>query len=361
MKSRLSVVLLVALLIFGILADPSPSDIQSEFEKFKDEYDKEYDNKFEEYKARRNFGTTLRMIENHNADSSSTFKMDLNKFADEDPAKLRKITTNPAPQTPLMMGRAIGIINETRYPVGPPNVDWRSSNCITPVKDQSFFCNSCYAFSGVAALEAHWCLKTGRLVTMSEQQIIDCSYNAIYGNWACDGGSQATAYVNIQNIGGIQSDLTYPYLETYSHPNRFPCLFNKTKVVATTSGYWRIRPNREAALANIIAIAGPVSAAMNGSTPSFWYYSSGVYSDPQCTPSTSHSVLIVGYGTDYSVSPPMDYWLCKNSWSSDWGDNGYFKIQRGVNMCGISGFLIFPDIPLANTTQTTTTISPWIT
>jgi C1A family cysteine protease len=309
------VAILIFSSIFQVFGDSSPSNVQSEFNKYKEDYEKEYDNKFEEYKARKNFKLTLDMVEAHNADSTSTFKMDLNRFADIDPQRIREITTNTAPQTPLMMGRAIGIINETRYPPGPPLVDWRTSNCITPVKDQSYFCNSCYAFSGIAALEAHWCLRTGRLVTMSEQQVIDCSYNARTGNWACDGGSQATAYVNIQNLGGIESDVTYPYLETYDHAGtRFPCKFNKSRSVAITSGYWRIRPNKEAQLANIIAIVGPVSAAMNGSTPSFWYYSSGVYRDPQCTPSTSHAVLIVGYGTDYSVIPPMDYWLCKNSW-----------------------------------------------
>lgn len=320
MKSRISVVFLIFLLAklsLGVPEDPSPSTVQSEFKKFKEDYEIEYDNKFEEYKARKNFGMTLKMVEAHNAayeEGKTPFKMDLNKFADKDPQNLREITTNTAPQTPLMMGRAIGVLNETRYPRGPPLVDWRTSNCITPVKDQSYYCNSCYAFSGIAALEAQWCLKTGRLVTMSEQQVIDCSYNAIYGNWACGGGSQATAYVNIQNSGGVESDVTYPYVEFYQHTDRFPCKFNRSRAVATASGYWRIRPNREAALANIIAIVGPVSAAMNGSTPSFWYYSQGVYSDPRCTPSTSHSVLIVGYGTDYSVTPPMDYWLCKNSW-----------------------------------------------
>lgn len=314
MKSRISVVFLIFLLVLGVIGDPSPSSVQSEFNKFKEDYEREYDNKFEEYKARKNFGVALKMVEAHNADSTSSFKMDLNKFADKDPQKLREITTNTKPQTSMMMGRAIGVLNETRFPPGPTSVDWRTSGCITPVKDQSYYCNSCYAFSGIAALESQWCLKTGRLVTMSEQQIIDCSYNAVYGNWACGGGSQATAYVNIQNSGGVESDLTYPYLETYQHTGRFPCTFNRSRAVATTSGYWRIRPNREQALANILAIVGPVSAAMNGSTPSFWYYSSGVYSDPQCTPSTSHSVLIVGYGTDTTVTPPMDYWLCKNSW-----------------------------------------------
>lgn len=315
MKSRISVTFLIFSSVLGVFGDPSPSNVQSEFIKYKSDYDREYGNKFEEYKARKNFGVALKMVEAHNSDSTSSFKMDLNKFADKDPQKLREITTNSKPQTPMtMMGRAVGVLNETKFPPGPASVDWRNSGCITPVKDQSYYCNSCYAFSGIAALEAQWCLKTGHLVTMSEQQVIDCSYNAIYGNWACDGGSQATAYINIQNSGGIESDVTYPYLETYEHTNRFPCTFNRSRAVAKTSGYWRIRPYKEAALANIIAIVGPVSAAMNGSTPSFWYYSSGVYSDPQCTPSTSHSVLIVGYGTDTTVTPPMDYWLCKNSW-----------------------------------------------
>lgn len=322
MKSRISLtisIILLAKLIFLVLCDPSPSpaEIRKEFEKFKEKNDRWYDSKFDEYKARKNFGKCLKMVNEHNEkykNGEVSFKLEVNKFADQDPQRIKEVTTNNAPPNPSTILRAIGVINETRFPPGPPFVDWRPTGCITPPKDQSYYCNSCYAFSAVAALEAHWCMKTGNYVSLSEQQLVDCTFNAVSGNWGCAGGSQATSYVRIQQGGGIESDATYPYVEFEPDPPRRPCLFDSKRAIATTSGYWRIRPFKEKELANIIAVVGPVSAAMSGSVPTFWYYSSGVYSDPACKPSTSHSVLIVGYGTDYTYDPPMDYWLCKNSW-----------------------------------------------
>jgi cathepsin H len=73
-------------------------------------------------------------------------------------------------------------------------------------------------------------------------------------------------------------------------------------------------------------------------------YKSGVYSSTTCKTGPSnvnHAVLAVGYGTDATTG--MDYWFVKNSWSTAWGDNGFFKIQRGVNMCGIAECNSYPD------------------
>ena len=115
---------------------------------------------------------------------------------------------------------------------------------------------------------------------------------------------------------GIESDTTYPYNETISHPEySFPCLYSRERAVAITSGYFRIRTTNETQIANVLAQVGPISAAMNGAVPSFWYYYEGVYNDLSCTPGRSHSVLIVGYGTDYDENgEPLPYWICKNSW-----------------------------------------------
>lgn len=71
--------------------------------------------------------------------------------------------------------------------------------------------------------------------------------------------------------------------------------------------------------------------------------SSGVFDDVNCTAGTSHSVTIVGYGTAHYVSgKTLDYWICKNSWSDQWGEEGYFRIARGLNLCGIETYLSVP-------------------
>lgn len=69
----------------------------------------------------------------------------------------------------------------------------------------------------------------------------------------------------------------------------------------------------------------------------------GIYDDPECTPGNAHSAVIYGYGTArYKSGRTVDYWLCKNSWSTQWGDGGYFKMVRGKNMCGLTSYLIYP-------------------
>jgi len=78
---------------------------------------------------------------------------------------------------------------------------------------------------------------------------------------------------------------------------------------------------------------GPVSIAIEADQSSFQFYSSGVFTGP-CGSNLDHGVTLVGYGTDETTS--LDYWIVKNSWGSSWGENGYIRIVRGKNMCGIS-------------------------
>lgn len=105
----------------------------------------------------------------------------------------------------------------------------------------------------------------------------------------------------IYGNNGIQNDTTYPYQEDVPHVGIYPCRSNLTKKVATDSGYWRIRPGNETLLRDVIAAKGPVAAALYGSMDSFYYYWDGIYDDPSCPSGTTHSLLIVGYGTENGV------------------------------------------------------------
>lgn len=96
---------------------------------------------------------------------------------------------------------------------------------------------------------------------------------------------------------GIQNDTTYPYQEDIEHTGIYPCRYQRKYRVATDIGYWRIRPKNETILRDVVYWKGPVAAAMYGSLPSFLYYASGILNDPTCPIGTSHSVLVVGYGT----------------------------------------------------------------
>ncbi|KAG5669354.1 hypothetical protein PVAND_017242 [Polypedilum vanderplanki] len=338
---------LLLLLISITFVASFSKELEKEFKAYVKKFNKKYKNKFEENRAKKFFKKCLNEINETNKKNLG-FTLAPSVFCDQDPKTFHKGESLSVPAPPLSLGRAVSFVDPSIYPPGPPSVDWTTSGCISRVKDESFYCGACYAFSAIAALEAHWCLKNNISVTMSEQMIIDCT-NKYYGNKACEGGSQGASWTYIQNIAdGIESDETYPYNEfNESIAKTFqPCKYNRSRSVATVIGYSRIRSNNPELIKNAIAAVGPVAASMNGAIPSFAYYDTGVYSDPACIPSMSHSVLIVGYGVDDSVDPPMPYWLCKNSWSSDWGGmQGYFKIQRGVNMCGIENQLVYPIVP----------------
>ncbi len=76
---------------------------------------------------------------------------------------------------------------------------------------------------------------------------------------------------------------------------------------------------------------------------SFRFYKSGVYTSKTCgsTPmDVNHAVLAVGYG----VEDGIPYWLIKNSWGKNWGDNGYLKMEMGKNMCGVATCASYPSV-----------------
>lgn len=137
---------------------------------------------------------------------------------------------------------------------------------------------------------------------------------------------------------GIPNSTIYPYQEATQHSGIYPCRYNSDTSQGTTTGYERILPDSnfsEDALKNYIAVEGPVAFAFNANLNTFVFYQSGIYDDPNCTPGSDHSAIIYGYGTAlYSSGKTVDYWLCKNSWSNTWGNQGYFKMVRGKNMCG---------------------------
>ena len=90
-----------------------------------------------------------------------------------------------------------------------------------------------------------------------------------------------------------------------------------------------------------MATIGPVSVAYQV-VEDFMLYSGGVYTSDKCkqgVQDVNHAVLVVGYGRSQVDGP---YWIIKNSWGSNWGENGYFRIARGRNMCGIAICASYP-------------------
>ncbi|KAM9849161.1 digestive cysteine proteinase 2 [Aulostomus maculatus] len=211
-------------------------------------------------------------------------------------------------------------------------VDYRNMGYVTEVKDQGY-CGSCWAFSTTGAIEGQIYKRTGQLVPLSEQNLVDCSRS--YGTMGCSGAWMANAYDYVIN-NGLQSTNTYPYTSVDTQP----CYYDSRLAVAHIKDYRFIPKGKEQALADAVATIGPITVAIDADHSSFLFYSSGIYDEPNCNPNNlSHAVLLVGYGSEGG----QDYWIIKNSWGTSWGEGGYMRMIRdGRNTCGIASYALYP-------------------
>jgi len=212
----------------------------------------------------------------------------------------------------------------------PTSIDWRTMGAVNKVKDQGI-CGSCWSFATVGTLEGSYFIKTGQLIQLAEQELMDCSWQ--YGNNACDGGEDFRGYQWIIGSIGLADSSYGPYLmaDGYCH-----ALNDTINTPVQLSGYVNVTSGSEQALLDAIATKGPISISIDASQQSLSFYSSGIYYEPACKNDVAHldhSVLAVGYGTDAATGET--YWIVRNSWSDMWGDAGYVKMARRDNNCGV--------------------------
>lgn len=274
----------------------------------------------------------LENVYNHNNDESKSYKLGINKFSHlSDQEFIEFLNIHPIIRDPQAECSATSKSKNlrTKKRVPPRSLDWRDSGVVTPVKNQGH-CGSCWTFSSTGAIEAHFKKTTGVTLDLSEQQLIDCARS--YDNHGCSGGLPSHAFEYIKAAGGIESESTYPY-KAADQPG---CNFNKERAVAQVVSAFNITQGDEKELKEAVAFAGPVSITFQV-VGDFRSYSSGVYTSATCgnrPEDVNHAVLAVGYGHDEASG--KDYWIVKNSWGPAWGDQGYFKIERGINMCGVA-------------------------
>ncbi|XP_073848117.1 procathepsin L-like [Musca autumnalis] len=207
----------------------------------------------------------------------------------------------------------------------PDSFDWREKGGVTPVKFQGE-CGSCWSFATTGAIEGHYFRKTGKLVELSEQNLIDCGKEDM-GLAGCDGGFQEYAFEFITTQQGVAKGASYPYVD-----KKDTCRYKTDLKGAEISGFAKIEPKDEVTMKKVIATLGPLACSVNG-LESLLLYESGIYSDEECNKGeVNHSVLVVGYGSENG----QDYWIVKNSWDKVWGEEGYFRLPRGNNFCGIA-------------------------
>ena len=216
----------------------------------------------------------------------------------------------------------------------PAIINWSTATAPVPiiavvgVKDQ-FPCGSCWAFSAVGAIEGAHAIATGKLISLSDQQALDCS-----GAGSCSGGWMESVFKYVVSNGGICSQASYDYTGM-----KGVCQSVNCTSVANISGYVYVQSYNETALQVAVA-SRPVSIAVDASQPAFRYYSSGVVNDTTCGVTLDHAVLVAGYNA--IASPP--YWLVKNQWGHYWGERGYIRLAMGVpsaNQCGMTSAMLY--------------------
>ncbi|XP_047102105.1 cathepsin L [Schistocerca piceifrons] len=311
-----------------------------EWNTFKLKHGKKYLSPIEEKFRMKIFMENKKRIAQHNAAferGEVSYQLELNKFGDLLAHEFGATYNGFNKTRNAKLRESLGIRGSTFIPPAnvnvPPYMDWRKHGAVTEVKNQGS-CGSCWAFSSTGALEGQHFRKAGYLTSLSEQNLIDCSHK--YGNQGCNGGLMDQAFTYVRDNRGIDTEESYPY-----EGDDDKCRFKRIDVGADDTGFVDIPQGDEEQLKVAVATVGPISVAIDAGHDSFQFYSKGVYYEPQCSSENlDHGVLVVGYGT---TEDGVQYWLVKNSWGPEWGEDGYIKMARNRdNNCGIASSASYP-------------------
>jgi len=285
------------------------------FEAYKAQYNKQYASPDEEALRFENFKLSMDRIQSRN---SAVFG--LTKYSDMSPEEFK--STLLGYNRPESRQENVGVLESSAVNV-PQTLDWRTQNMVTPVKDQGQ-CGSCWAFSVTENIESMYCMKNKIDCTsfppLAPQEIVDCDTT----DQGCNGGDPPTAYAFVMSEGGMEDNSDYPYTAQDG-----TCNFQSNLVKVTISNWQYATSNSdEGTMQNNLVSWGPLSICVDAEP---WQdYTGGVMMASDCSNSLDHCVQLVGY--DMTQSTP--FWIVRNSWGTDWGENGYIRLQYGQDTCG---------------------------
>jgi len=311
----------LVVLALGVLA---PAFAASLFDEFKLRYGKMYTADEEPLRAAI-FAVNVDKINAHNMLGES-WTAGINEFTDLTATEFANARIFGYMPRKLRVG-SIGsdIISSSIGSKLPTSVDWSAQGAVTPIKNQGQ-CGSCWAFSTTGSVEGAGKIFKGQLVSLSEQELVDCS--SAEGNQGCNGGLMDQAFEFIIKNKGLCSESSYPYKAVDGTCKKSSC---SNVPQSAITGYKDVTVNNDNALATAVA-QQPVSVAVEADQSSFQMYSSGVMT-AACGTNLDHGVLAVGYGTSGS----NEYWKVKNSWGASWGMQGYILLGRGAKFNGGKG------------------------
>ncbi|KAM0724425.1 Cathepsin F [Formica fusca] len=301
--------------------------IEQKFNKFVATYNRTYSTPEERNLRFRIFRENLDIIQLLRKTEQGTAYYDVNMFADISREEFRS----------RYLGLRPDLRSENDIPLPkaeipdielPPKFDWREKGVVTSVKDQGM-CGSCWAFSVTGNVEGQYALKHGQLLSLSEQELVDCDDL----DEGCSGGLPDNAYRAIEKLGGLELESDYPY-----EAENEKCHFKRNLAKVQLASAVNVTSD-ETQMAQWLVQNGPISIGINANAMQFYV---GGVSHPfkfLCNPKNlDHGVLIVGYGTsEYPLfHKKLPYWIIKNSWGKHWGEQGYYRVYRGDGTCGLN-------------------------
>lgn len=323
-------------------------EVKEMFRQWMEMHGKDYDSVDESVERLTIWLDNHEMIEKHNSKVPvPSYTLGHNQFSDLTHDEFKKMhflgehsagVQQPPAKKVLPADSGLGKNHKKKL---PKSVDWVEKGAVTNVKNQGM-CGSCWAFSAIGAIEGAHFIDTGKLVSLSEQEVIDCDMD----DKACFGGLMDNAFKWDEHSGGLCSEEDYPYA---GHKHWLKgCKDYKSNCddVPHTEVRTFIDVNHTNKFLMESIAAQPTSIAIEADGHGFQFYKEGIYDDPDCGVKVDHGVLAVGYGKENGTG----YWVIKNSWGATWGDEGFIKMSKdnpnNAKNQGQCGILTYASRPL---------------
>jgi len=302
------------------------SAVETAFQMFQTKYNKHYATEQERSHRVQVFKENMEMVESRNQANIAAGGESVHgvtRFSDltQDEFRSRYLMSLPAAQSE--QGALAGPAPRAN---ADPVIDWREKNAVLPIENEGQ-CGSTWAFSIKEAIESYaFILNKDPLIQLSAEQLVACDTK----DQGCNGGNPDTAYQYVIQAGGLESEEDYPYKS--GNGTTAKCKFDKKKVKVSIKGYKMI-PKGEAHVKAVLP-EGPPSVCL--SAESWQTYTGGVLTT--CPGSLDHCVQAVGYND--TNKPP--FWILRNQWSTDWGEQGYIRVEQGKNLCLLGNMASYP-------------------